>query len=190
MTNKGVILTSVLEPFKEVTAAMDRIRVRPLPPDTSLAGLRRYRPNGAADTPAGYWLAPALFGIGPDGAPALAAPESVDMAIGLHLCRLRRRLGPREIRFLRAGIGVSQGGLGRLLGYRDKQRVAAAEKLTGAPRPLVPTAELLLRSHYLGMHGASRLSGADYRSAALAVAGALTTPPQGDPPAPAYLVTM
>ena len=169
---------------------MDRIRVRPLPPDADLAGLRRYRSNGVADTLPGYWLAPALFGIGADGAPALAAPESVDMAIGLHLCRLRRPLDPREIRFLRAGIGVSQGGLGRLLGYRDKQRVAAAEKLTGAPSPLVPTAEMLLRSHYLGMHGAAHLSGADYHSAAMAVAGALTTPPQGDLPAPAYLVTM
>ena len=85
---------------------MDRIRVRPLPPDADLAGLRRYRPNGVADTLPGYWLAPALFGIGADGAPALAAPESIDMAIGLHLCRLRRPLGPREIRFLRAGIGA------------------------------------------------------------------------------------
>ena len=169
---------------------MDAIRVRPLPPDADLAGLRGYWPNGVADTLPGYWLAPALFGIGADGAPALAAPESIDMAVSLHLCRLRRPLGPREIRFLRAGIGVSQGGLGRLLGYRDKQRVAAAEKLTGAPRPLVPTAEMLLRSHYLGMHGAARLSGADYRSAAMAVAGALTTPPQGDRPASAYLLTL
>ena len=71
-----------------------------------------------------------------------------------------------------------------------KQRVAAAEKLTGAPRPLVPTAEMLLRSHYLGMHGAAQLSGADYRSAAMAVAAALTAPPQGDLPASAYLVTV
>jgi len=173
---------------------MEAIRIRPLPPDADLAGCRRYRAGVVADGLPGYWLAPVLFGIGADGAPALAAPERVEVAIGLHLCRRRRPLGPREIRFLRAGIGVSQGGLGRLLGYRDKQRVAAAEKLTGAPRPLVPTAEMLLRSHYLGMHGRDHLSGADYRNAAMAVAGALTAPPLGDRPrdipAGAYLVTM
>ena len=174
---------------------MAAIRVRPLPPAADRAGLRPYRagvmPDGfPADGLAGYWLSPALFGIGADGGPALAAPGLVEAAIGRHLCRLRRPLGPREIRFLRAGLGVSQAGLGRLLGYRDKQRVAAAEKRAGAPRPLVPTAEMLLRSHYLGMHGAARLSGTDYRSAAMAVAGTLTTPPQGDLPASAYLVTM
>ena len=168
---------------------MDAIRVRPLPPDADLAGLRRYRAGVVADGLPGYWLAPALFGTGADGAPALADPARIDVAIGLHLCRLRRPLGPREIRFLRAGLGLSQAGLGRILGYRDKQRVAAAEKLTGAPRPLVPTAEMLLRSHYLGMQGAAQLSGADYRSAAMAVAAALTAPP-GDYPPTAYLVTV
>ena len=189
----------MLELFQERTAAMEAIRVRPLPLAADRAGLRPYRAGGmpdglAGDGPtdywlAGYWLSPALFGSGMDGAPSLAAPGLVDAAIGRHLCRLRRPLGPREIRFLRAGLGVSQAGLGRLLGYRDKQRVAAAEKRTGAPRRLVPTAEMLLRSHYLGMHGPAQLSGDEYRRAAMAIAAALTAPP-ADLPQTEYLVTL
>ena len=173
---------------------MAAIRVRPLPPAADRTGLRPYRAGGMpdgvpADGLAGYWLSPALFGIGADGGPALAAPGLVEAAIGRHLCRLRRPLGPREIRFLRAGLGVSQAGLGRLLGYRDKQRVAAAEKRAGAPRPLVPTAEMLLRSHYLGMHGPAQLSGDAYIGAASAIAAALAAPP-ADLPQTEYLVTL
>ena len=97
---------------------------------------------------------------------------------------------------MRAGLGLSQAGLGALLGYRDKQRVAAAEKRGGGRRPLAPTAELLLRSHYLAFTGAARLTGDEYRAAAAAIAAALTAPPAGLPaglpghtPATDYLVT-
>ena len=177
----------------------DMIRVRPLPPAADRTGLRRY--GGPAtdaqkyDAPDfdglhHYWLAPNLFGA--DGAARRADPATIDAAVGAHLCRLRRPLGPRELRCLRAGLGLSQAGLGALLGYRDKQRVAAAEKRGGGRRPLAPTAELLLRSHYLAFTGAARLTGDEYRAAAAAIAAALTAPPAGLPghtPATDYLVT-
>ena len=46
----------------------------------------------------------------------------------MHVCSLDRILTGKEVRFLRTDIGYTQSELGSVLGYKDKQRVAAVEK--------------------------------------------------------------
>lgn len=160
------------------------IRIIPLADDADHAALYHYELSGLD----GYWLAPELFEVSHrDGEPFISFPQFDHMqaAIGMHLCRLARPLGPREIRFLRSELDLSQGDLGRLLGYRDKQRVAAAERLVDDRRPLAPTADLLLRSHYLGMIGAHdpvhNPVGKAYRDTAMALSLALRDPVEPAP---------
>jgi len=148
---------------------MIRIKVRNLSPDADRDEFYHYSLSGLNN----YWLAPELFEISKDGDLRLLELDNIQAAIGMHLCRLRRPLGPHEIRFLRGEMAFSQTDLGRLLGYSDKQRVAAAEKRTDDRKPLAPTAEMLLRSHYLGMLGVHHLVGEDYRKAAIAMSKAL-----------------
>ena len=153
---------------------MNRIKVRNLSPDADREQFYHYNLSGLDN----YWLAPGLFEISEDGDLRLLALDNIHAAIGLHLCRLRRPLGPREIRFLRGEMAFSQTDLGRLLGYSDKQRIAAAEKRNERRKPLAPTADMLLRSHYLGMLGKHDLVGDDYRMAAIAMSEALNQPLQ------------
>jgi hypothetical protein len=151
------------------------IRITPLAADADHAGLYHYALSGLI----GYWLSPGLFEIARHkGEDFISFPQFDEMqaAIGIHLCGLPRPLRPDEIHYLRGELDLSQGDLGRLLGYRDKQRVAAAERRADDSRPLAPTADMLLRNHYLGMLGAHDLVGDDYRDAAMALSLALRDP--------------
>jgi DNA-binding transcriptional regulator YiaG len=153
---------------------MVEIEIKELAADINKAELLHYRMSGLNN----YWLSPALFDRNAEGEVRLLDFDHIQAAIGMHIAALRRPLGPREIRFLRKEMDVSQSQLGRLLGYKDKQRVAAAEKSDAGRKPLVASADMLLRHHYLhvlglnaaGNHG---LVGAAYRSAALALSEAL-----------------
>lgn len=153
---------------------MMKIEVHDLSPDADREQFYHYSLSGLNN----YWLAPGLFEISKDGDLRLLELDNIQAAIGMHICGLQRPLGPREIRFLRGELNFSQTELGRLLGYSDKQRVAAAEKRTDDRKPLAPTADMLLRSHYLGMIGKHDLVGDDYRIAAIAMSEALNRPMQ------------
>ena len=152
---------------------MDAIRVRPLPPDADR--------TAAATGPAGR-----------------RPPCRLLAGTGAVRDRRRRRPGPgrsgsvfnsaaaapvglREI--LRAGVrsGWPSSRLSRQ-GAMSRRR-----KSTGAPRPLVPSGDAAAK---LSRHsGRDRLSGDEYRRAAMAIAAALTAPPE-EPPQTAYLVTV
>ena len=149
-----------------------KIEVHDLSPDADREKFYHYSLSGLDN----YWLAPELFEISKDGDVRLLELDNIQAGISMHICGLQRPLGPREIRFLRGELNFSQTELGRLLGYSDKQRVAAAEKLTDERKPLAPTADMLLRSRYLGMLGVHDLIGEDYRKAAVAMSEALNRP--------------
>lgn len=129
------------------------------------------------DTPQGGSLQ-SCAEISEDGDLRLLEFDNIQAAIGMHICELQRPLGPREIRFLRGEMGFSQTDLGVALGYRDKQRVLSAEKLSEDRKPLNTPADMLLRNHYLGMIGKHDLVGDDYRNAAIAMSEALNRPMQ------------
>lgn len=127
-----------------------------------------------------YWLSPDLFEMSEfEGQDAVTFPAFDDMqaAIGLHICSLGRALGPREIRFLRGELNFSQRELGQILGYRDKQSVAKAERLNKNREPLSATADMLLRHRYLSYLGrGDEIIGDEYRQDALQLAQALRQP--------------
>lgn len=52
----------------------------------------------------------------------------------------------------------------------------AAEKQADDRKPLAPSADMLLRSHYLGMLGQHNLVGDAYRQAAITMSQALSRP--------------
>lgn len=151
---------------------MMKIEVRDLSPDANREDYYHYSLSGLDN----YWLAPGLFEINEDGDLRLLELDNIQAAIGMHICGLVRPLGPREIRFLRSEMELSQAELGLILGYKDKQRVLAAEKLTDDRKPLAPSADMLLRSHYLGMLGRHDLVGDAYRQAAITMSEALSRP--------------
>ena len=151
---------------------MKKIEIRDLSPDADKAEYYHYSLSGLDN----YWLAPGLFEINEDGDLRLLELDNIQAAIGMHVCGLARPLGSREIRFLRSEMGLSQAELGLILGYKDRQRVLAAEKLTNGRKPLAPSADMLLRSHYLGMLGRHDLVGDAYRQAAITMSEALSRP--------------
>lgn len=153
---------------------MMNIEVHDLSPDADRDEFYHYSLGGLNN----YWLAPGLFEINEDGDLRLLELDNIQAAIGMHICGLHRPLGPREIRFLRAEMGFSQTDLGIALGYKDKQRVLSAERLSEDRSPLMASADMLLRNHYLGMLGKHDLVGDDYRAAALAMSEALNRPMQ------------
>ena len=153
---------------------MMKIEVHDLSPDADREEFHHYSLSGLNN----YWLAPVLFEINEDGDLRLLEFDNIQAAIGIHICELQRPLGPREIRFLRGEMGFSQTDLGIALGYRDKQRVLSAEKLSEDRKPLNTPADMLLRRHYLGMIGKHDLVGDDYRNAAIAMSEALNRPMQ------------
>ena len=134
-----------------------------------------------------YWLTPDLYDRGfTDGRETLTFPRLFDVqaAIGIHVCSLDRPLTGKEVRFLRTDIGYTQSELGNVLGYKDKQRVAAAEKAgeMSAERssPLAGPADLLLRHVYLAWLGHQTPVGQAYRERALTLGRALQMPALAD----------
>ena len=126
-----------------------------------------------------YWLSPGLYEMGEhDGQKTITFHKlpQIHAAIGIHICSLNRPLGSREVRFLRTEIGLSQADLGHALGYKDKQRVAAAEKQDGKRTPLLGPADLLLREHYLNWLGPHPLAGKAFRDNAIQLGQSLYHP--------------
>ena len=112
-----------------------------------------------------YWLAPNLYELGEHkGIKTISFPRLYDVqsAIGMHICAVPRPLAPREVRFLRSEIGLSQTDMGHALGYSDKTQIEAAEKKE-ATAPLSGSADLLLRNIYLTWLGKQRLTGEAFR---------------------------
>jgi transcriptional regulator with XRE-family HTH domain len=159
------------------------ITIAPLDNDVRMSDLYHYKVCGLDN----YWLTPDLYERGlTDGRETLTFPRLFDVqaAIGMHLCSLGRPLTGKEVRFLRTDIGYTQSELGSVLGYKDKQRVAAAEKAgettTGRSPPLAGPADLLLRHVYLAWLGQQPLVGKDYRERALTLGRALQIPALAD----------
>lgn len=159
------------------------ITIAPLNSTVGLSELYHYKVCGLDN----YWLTPDLYERGlTDGKETLIFPRLFDVqaAIGMHVCSLDRPLTGKEIRFLRTDIGYSQSELGSVLGYKDKQRVAAAEKAgdtaAGRSSPLAGPADLLLRHVYLAWLGHQPLVGQAYRERALTLGRALQMPTLAD----------
>lgn len=151
---------------------MEGLQIKPLA-DTE--GLYHYRDCGLDK----YWLSPDLYELGEyDGMETVTFSklDEIQATIGMHICSFDRPLGPKEIRFLRTELGFSQADMGRALGYRDKQRVAAAEKQDTSRQALLGPADLLLRQLYLGSVGQQPLIGDAYKSRALSLGKSLTQP--------------
>ena len=126
-----------------------------------------------------YWLSPDLFERDEKrGKPVIIFPKLFEMhaAIAMHICNFERRLGPREIRYLRGELDWSQNDLGIALGYRDKQMVATAEKLGEDRKPLSNRADLLLRRLYLESAPEQNYAHHDYHQQALALGRSLNRP--------------
>lgn len=153
---------------------MKKIEIRDIPPSASREGCWHYVASGLLN----YWLGPGLFEVNDAGDLRLLDFDNIQAAIGIHICYVPRPLGPRELRFLRGEFGISQTQMGVMLGYKDKQRVAAAEKLDNSQKPLMISADLLLRLHYLNMVGRHDLVGTDYQRQALDLAQHLRQPVQ------------
>ena len=66
--------------------------------------------------------------------------------------------------------------MGHALGYKDRQPILKAERQGNNRDALTPTADLLLRSVYLGWLGEQHLVGEAYRNAALKLSEALLSP--------------
>ena len=140
------------------------IEVKPLE-NGNTDGLYHYTVSGLNN----YWLEPGLFEISEyEGEEYITFPHLFDLnaAIGMHICRLQRPLGPLEIRFIRGELDFSQAELGAVLGFKDKQRVAKAELLTDGRQFLNAAADMLLRHIYMDILGFSPLVGDDIRQAA------------------------
>jgi hypothetical protein len=137
-TGQGDIMTNI------------NIKVEPMDDDADKAALYHYTLSGLNN----YWLTPELYEIGEyEGEETIRFVDldDVHVAIGMHICEMRRPLGPREIRFLRGELGYSQTQLGHALGYKDKQTVLKAERVNDKREPLATPADLYLRALYLGM---------------------------------------
>jgi hypothetical protein len=143
-----------------------KLKVKKLARDASRETYFHYTDSGLNN----YWLGPGLFEMNDAGDLRLLEFDNIQATIGMHICNLPRRLGPREVRFLRGEIGVSQSELGAMLGYKDKQRVLAAEKLDAEGVSLAVGADMLLRLHYLNMLGRHNLVGDSYQQQALDMA--------------------
>ena len=151
---------------------MEMLRIKPL---ADAEGLYHYKESGLDN----YWLSPDLYELGEyDGMETVTFSKLFDIqaAIGMHICSFDRPLGPKEIRFLRTELGFSQADMGRALGYKDKQRVAAAEKQNTSRQALLGPADLLLRQLYLGYLGQQPLIGEEYKARALHVGQLLNQP--------------
>ena len=159
------------------------ITIAPLDNEGGVSDLYHYKVCGLDN----YWLTPDLYKRGlTDGRETLTFPRLFDVqaAIGMHVCSLDRPLTGKEVRFLRTDIGYTQSELGCALGYKDKQRVAAAEKAAetaaGGSGPLAGTADLLLRHVYLAWLGHQPQVGQAYRDRALTLGRALQRPSLAD----------
>ena len=155
------------------------ITIAPLDDDGTANGLYHYKICGLDN----YWLTPDLYERGPtEGIETPTYPRLFDVqaAIGMHVCSLDRPLTGKEVRFLRTDIGYTQSELGNVLGYKDKQRVAAVGKAgaqeAGNSRPLAGPADLLLRHVYLAWLGQQPLVGQAYGHRALKLGQALHRP--------------
>lgn len=152
------------------------IQVVPLECDADTENLYHYTQCGLTN----YWLSPGLFIIGEYyEEETITFPKlyEVQAVIGMHICSLKRPLGPREIRFLRGEFNWSQTELGHALGYRDKQTVAKAEKwLEDGLKSLMGPADLLLRRIYLTYLGELPLIGDEYRNEAISLGANMTKP--------------
>lgn len=151
---------------------MEGLQIKPA---AETDGLYHYKESGLDN----YWLSSDLFQIGEyDGMKTVTFPKLFDIqaTIGIHICSFDRLLGAKEIRFLRTELGFSQADMGRALGYKDKQRVAAAEKLDASRKALLGAADLLLRQLYLNAVGQQSLIGDAYKAQALELGKSLNQP--------------
>lgn len=136
------------------------INVETYNPENNSSNLYHYEISGLKN----YWLSSELYEIGDyQGEETITILEihNIDAAIGMHLCQLDRKIGPREVRFLRLQMAYNQKALGEKLGYKDGQMVGRAEQLSDNYKALSDQADLLLRLRYLAWL-ASDHSHADY----------------------------
>ena len=139
------------------------LKIQPL---DKIEGLYHYTASGLDN----YWLSSKLYESDEyDGQKTISFSklDQIHAAIGMHICSLNRPLEAKEVRFLRTEIGLSQADLGQALGYKDKQRVAAAEKQGAKRVALLGPADLLLRNYYLNWLGQQPLAGQAFRDKAL-----------------------
>lgn len=150
------------------------LKVEPLN-EANTEDMHHYRASGLDN----YWLSPELYRRGQyDGMPTIRFPKlrEIHAAIGRHVCSLDRHLGPREIQFLRIQMGLSQADIGKALGYKNKQLVAAAEKQGADRKPLHGVADLFLRSIYLNWLGGPRIFDDEFIKRVLCLAESLKKP--------------
>ena len=130
------------------------ITIAPLDDDGTANGLYHYKICGLDN----YWLTPNLYERGlTEGIETLTFSRLFDVqtAIGMHVCSLDRPLAGKEVRFLRTDISYTQTEQGSVLGYKDKQRVAAAEKAGAqgarSSRPLALTGRFVAETCLSGL---------------------------------------
>jgi len=125
------------------------ITIKAMTDDADLANWHHYTESGLSN----YWLSEHLFlSEIIDGEEYISYPqfENIHAAIGINLCELQRGLGPREIKFLRKELSLTQLALGKKFGLADDQIVSRAESLSKERHsPLSKSNDALLRIFYL-----------------------------------------
>ncbi len=128
----------------------NKITIKPLPDDADFSQSHHFTASGLRN----YWLSKKLVkehNIDGDIAYSYPNLENINAAIGVDICSLQRNLGPRELRFLRIAINLSQRALGAKLGFNDDQMVNLAESLNNDRyAPLQSAPDTLIRGFYLG----------------------------------------
>ena len=127
----------------------NEITIKPFPNDVDESNSHHFTASGLRN----YWLSKKLVNEhNIDGDIAYSYPniENINAVIGIHICSLQRNLGPREVRFLRIAIDLSQKALGAKLGFNDDQMVNRAESLKDDRYLALQSApDTLIRCFYL-----------------------------------------
>lgn len=135
--------------------------VRPIDKNEDLSQSHQFTVSGLDN----YWLSEHLYEVHDiEGEKAYSYPqfENVCAVIGTHLCSLERHLGPREVRFMRTQMEMSQVELSAKLGYTDDQIIGRAESMASKRyAPLQKAEDTLLRMFYLS-HLQTHKDVADY----------------------------
>ena len=125
------------------------ITIQAIPDDADLSKLHQFTVSGLKN----YWLSKRLYEThNIEGEPAYSYPkfDNICAVIGTHICKLERHLGPRELRFLRFSMEVSQSILSAKLGFNSDQTLSRAESVKNDRHaPLQKAQDTLLRIFYL-----------------------------------------